>query len=341
MQIIPFDTGKVPASIAAMFGGTTDELVGNSAGGGFPIVSIKGKVFHITRGDEKTLVCKPGEDDPAASIEVVIVRANPNQSKVYYSGGFVEGESAKPDCYSNNGVEPEADAQEPQAKKCAVCVHNQWGARTTDSGKKGKACADSRRLAIATVETPADPMLLRVPAASMKGLQEYAKQLSARGVPFQAVVTRIGFDYSVAHPALTFKPVGLIADEAQLAAIKRASEGELVGTIIGIKASAQVSAQVDAEMEDAVEQIEREAVKAPVALEAPVAAAPAEAPKPKAPKAAKPPVDVEDVLAAAVAVAPAAKAKVVLEGTPASAGKALVDLESQVSGMLDDMDFDD
>jgi hypothetical protein len=320
VNIIPFDSGKVPATISQMFGESAKDLVGNSSSG-FPVISIKGKVFHINRGQERILVTKPGEEDPAASIEVVVLRANPNRSKVYYPGGYTEGAQDKPTCYSNNGIEPEADATAPQSKKCATCAHNQWGSRITESGVKAKACTDSRRLAIATLDTPNDPMLVRVPAASMKALEEYGKVLAARGLPSQVVLTKIGFDYSVAHPALTFKPVGLIGDAAQLAEIKAASESELVAQIVGM---------------------------APV----PAADAPAqeeEAPAPVVTKPAavrttptKPTITAESAVEKAVAAATATtKVKVNVEAAPAPTAQNTAALEQQIGSMIEDMNFDD
>lgn len=321
MNIIPFDSAKVPAIITSMFGKSADDLVGNNAGG-FPVVSIKGKVFHISRGGERTLITKPGEDDPAASIEVVVLRANPNNSKVYYPNGYVEGEKDKPTCYSNNGVAPEADAQAPQAKKCAACPHNAWGSRISESGAKGKSCSDSRRLAIATVDTPGDPMLVRVPAASLKALVEYGKILAARGIPSQAVVTKIGFDYSVAHPALTFKPVGLIGDAEQLAEIKKASTSDIVAQIVGMAPVEEAAADPEAEVE------------APKAVETPKVTATKTKPTATVTK--------DPVEAAVAAAATTAKVKVkVEEKPPVKVAEGNASLEGQIEGMLDSLDFDD
>jgi hypothetical protein len=329
MNIIPFDSGKISQSITSMFGDTANDLVGNSAGGGFPVISIKGKVFHIQRGDERVMVTKPGEDDPAASIEVVIIRANPDRSKVFYATGYQEGEALKPTCYSNNGTAPEADAQEPQAKKCAVCPHNQWGSRITDNGGKGKACSDSRRLAIATLDAPADPMLLRVPAASMKALEEFGKQLAARGVPAQAVVTKIGFDYTVAHPALTFKPVGLIGDAALLNEIKAVGQGEIASQIIGIKPASDANA---------VEQAAEEPL--PV-IAAPAKAPPAAEPKPAPAKASRS-AKAESAIDAASQIGESQPKATVKVETPAPAAKsAAPSIEESIEGMLDSLDFDD
>ncbi len=317
-NIVPFETAKVPASLANFFGdGAESELVGTGGGTGFPVISIKGKVFHVVRGDEKTLVTKPGEDDPAGSIEVVILRANPARSKVFYASGYVEGSTDKPTCYSNDGVAPEIDAAEPQSKKCAICPHNQWGSKVTEAGKKGKACADSRRLAVATLDAVSDPMMLRVPAASMKNLEEYGKILAARGLPPQAVVTKVGFDYSVAHPALTFKPVGIISDAELLKEIKRMREEDIVQEIVGLKASHN-----PAPVEEAEES-------------APVAAAKQAEPlktetKPKAeskPKATtKPAVETEEKAATKAAE---------------KSSVAVASLDDDITNMLDQLDFDE
>jgi len=237
--------------------------------GGFPVVSIKGKVFHIQRGDERTLVTKGEDDEPAASLETVILAVNPDKSKVFYDSGYEEGSVAKPTCYSNTGGEPAADADEPQAKKCAVCPHNQWGSRITDNGGKGKACSDSMRLAIAPSGQLNDPMLIRVPAASLKTLGQYGAQLAKRGVEPLHVVTRIGFDYNVAHPSLTFKAMRFIEpDELAEAEAVLLEEDETIGQIIGTSAApllAAVSASdiVPAKKSKKLEAAEEEAAVVP------------------------------------------------------------------------------
>ena len=231
-HVIPFETANLPAFLQEIFGITNDLIV--SGGGGYPTVSIKGKVFTLKRGDEKTLITN-ADDEPARSLEVVILKAGPagdKLAKVYYKSGYTEGSDAKPLCYSNDGIAPSINATEPQCKTCAACPQNVWGSHVSEDGKKGKACSDSKRLAIAPAGQINDPMLIRVPAASLKALTAFGQQLAKRGVPYQAVVAKIGFDYSVAHPALTFKPVGFV-DEGTLGEIKEAMESDLVKHICG------------------------------------------------------------------------------------------------------------
>jgi len=243
-DMVTIESGGLPAHLKGKT--KTNNLFAAAVSvGGFPVISIKGKVFHIQRGDVRELVTKVGTDDePAPSLEVVILSVNPNKSKVYYNTGFIEGSVAKPTCYSNNGVAPAEDAEEQQSKKCNVCPHNQWGSRITDSGGKGKACGDSMRLCVAAAGMINDPMLLRVPAATLKTLGLYGTQLSKRGVEPQYVITKVGFDYNVAHPALTFKAVRFV-EEAELALVEDTlvEESELIDQITGVTERPNISVE--------------------------------------------------------------------------------------------------
>ena len=329
-NLIPFDSAKLPASIAKAFSVSFDDF-STGQKGGFPVISIKGKVFHIKRGDEKTLVTKPDSDgEPAASLEVIVLKTHPGVAKTYYSKGFSEGSVEKPDCYSNDGTAPAADAQSPQAKKCAACPHNQWGSKITEDGKKGKSCADVKRLAVAPAGQINDPMLLRVPAASLKTWDQYVDLLKKRGVPPPAVVTKVGFDYTVAHPALTFKPIGFI-DEAMAVEVKEVLDTDAVQNIIGGAPSA-------AEVDNGEAETPKAAAKpAPVEKETP-------APAPK--KSAKPAAVVDEA-----EVAPKAKVKVEAEAeeeAPAPAPKKVAkvvevddDITAGLDDMLNDLGFDD
>lgn len=282
-DMVAFAASKLPAHLQGKV--KTDNVFANAvSAGGFPVISIKGKVFHIQRGDEKILVTKGDEGEPAASLEAIIVAVNPNKSKVYYDHGYEEGSVAKPTCYSNDGLAPAADAENPQAKSCAACPHNQWGSRITDNGGKGKACGDSMRLAIASPDQLNDPMLIRVPAASLKTLGQYGAQLAKRGVEPHHVLTKIGFDYNVAHPALTFKAMRFVeAEELAQIEVVLSEEEETISQITG------TANPVTPEVEH----------KAAEAAPAPKAAAPKPAPAPEpeveaAPEPAKPAAKVDD-----------------------------------------------
>lgn len=232
-NILPYSESNLPAHLRVAAGESmADDLI--VSGGGFPVMSIKGKVFTIKRGDEDKILMRPDDEEtPASGIEVVLLRSQKAVTKTYYDSGYTEGSVAKPTCYSNDGEAPAADADEPQCKKCAICPHNQWGSKITDSGKEAKACQDNKRIAIAAVNTINDPMLLRIPPGSFKALTEYAKLLKTRGLDYNMVVTRVSFEAAAAVPQLKFKPMGFL-DEATYAEVKGEYNSDLVQDIIGL-----------------------------------------------------------------------------------------------------------
>jgi hypothetical protein len=215
-NIIPFNSTSLPAYLKNVNKADLNSDLLAHASGGFPIISIKGKTFSIRRDGERRMMMNPKDPESAAtSIEVVMVRVNKGVSKVFYAKGYTDGEDAKPDCFSNDGKAPDASSTKPQAKTCQVCPKNQWGSKISENGGKLKACSDSIRMAVAAPDQINDPMLLRVPAASMKAVGEYGAMLAKRGVPSAGVVTKVSFDPEAATPKLVFKAVGLLPDAAK------------------------------------------------------------------------------------------------------------------------------
>ena len=229
-QVIPFESAKLPAYLSKVGAPVNDDLT-TGIGGGYPVLSIKGKVFTLVKDKERTVIRRPDDPDEAAtSLELVLLKANKAMSKVWYEFGYEDGSNAKPDCSSNDGTAPDAGTASPQAKTCAACPRNVWG-----SGKdgKGKSCQDSRRLAVTSAGQLNEPMLLRVPPASLKNLAEYGKMLSNRGVPYTAVVTKVRFDVEEATPKLVFTPVSMLTEEQYNDAMAVANS-DLVSNIIGV-----------------------------------------------------------------------------------------------------------
>lgn len=90
------------------------------------------------------------------------------------------------------------------------------------------------RLAVATPDLIKDPMLLRVPADSLKTLGKYGKALSLRGFQPNHVITKIGFDYAKEYPSLTFNMKDFVGAAEYADVEKMLSEGkELLGQITG------------------------------------------------------------------------------------------------------------
>lgn len=306
-QIIPFESGNLPAFLRGKAPVSTD--LTSNVGAGFSVMSIKGKNFTLVKGGERKKLMNPNEpDEVATSIQVVLLKANAGLSKVWYANGYVEGSAEAPECFSHDGIAPDPAAEQKQATKCVSCPKNIWGSKISDAGKKLKACSDSRRVAIAAVDAIDDPILLRVPAATLKPLADYGTLLAQRQAPYNAVVTKIGFDPESASPKLTFKPVGWLTD-VQYQQVEEVVAGEAVASILGTAGSLPV--------DDGLEGLDG----------APPAAARAAAPKPRTvtPKPTPAPVAAE---------APAPKP----EPAPAPVVASGDNLEADLDSMLDSLD---
>ena len=218
-SVVTFEGNKVPAALANLFAGvnTNDDLK-EGVSAGFAIVTQKGSRWGIKRGKEDTVLVLNPEGNPVGSLEVVLVKANKHLSKNYYEKGYVEGSSEAPDCYSADGITPALNAPKKQAVQCASCPKNVIGSKISDAGKKSKACADSRRIAVVpagdiTNEVHGGLMLMRVPAMSLRDLAEYGDGMKLKGFPYYAIVTRISFDTDVAYPKFKFKAVRPLTNE--------------------------------------------------------------------------------------------------------------------------------
>lgn len=232
-ELIPANFGQVSTKFAQS---SVQDDLSSGIQSSFGLIGYKGKVWSIRyRGDDTPLMRDDG-DGPRGSIEVVILKASPNISKIWYEQGYVEGSSAAPDCFSNNGIAPEPTSAKRQSDSCALCPHNQWGSRITPAGKQGKACADSKRLAVVPLgdlnnEMFGGPMLLRVPAASLQDLAMYGQKMNQMGYPYYSIGTKISFDAAESYPKFVFSGLRPLNDaEADIVLSER--DGHTVSRIL-------------------------------------------------------------------------------------------------------------
>ena len=234
-DVVPFAVDAATlAKMGEMFGDTSGDLR-DGVSAGFGVVSFKGKSWRVKyKGDE--ILIKNSDGDPVASLNVVIVKGSAAISKLYYPGAYTEGDDSAPACFSMNGVIPDPSGESIQSPTCAACPKNVWGSKITEQGNKTKACADSRRIAVVPYPDIANeafggPMLVRIPPATLNDLARYAEKLKQIGLPYQAVVTKIGFDHELAYPKLTFEArKGLTAEEAVI--IKELMEEDAIGRML-------------------------------------------------------------------------------------------------------------
>lgn len=215
--LVPISGAQAPA-LAQQKLATDQALVKNFSDGvidSYPVISIKGKIFRFKfQGEEKPHI--DANRYPIPYLDVVLVNASPNLSKVYYEKGFTEGDMNPPDCWSLNGIRPDPSSPKLQAPACAGCKQNVFGSKVTPSGKQAKACADSRRVAVAFPASidggSAQPVLLRIPQSSTKGLREYVQFLARNNFLPNACITRLSFDTKEAFPKVEFTFAGPLTD---------------------------------------------------------------------------------------------------------------------------------
>jgi hypothetical protein len=270
--------GHLAPAAGAFAKSTVDAKVLNEGvGQSFGILTFRGKVWRIKfRGVETPLLMPPRvpggpQDTPQPNIDVVIVHASPAISKIWYNGGYQEGDKEAPDCFSVNGVSPDPASPDRQAELCATCPKNVWGSKTTEAGKPGKACQDSKRLVVVPAgdlqnEMFGGPMLLRVPPASLQDMGQYNDMLGQMGHRFYTVRTQLGFDHQVAYPKLTWAPIASLSD----------SEAQVVVALQEDPRTKRIlSEAVDQVRHEAPAQIEQQPAPQPTPQPAPAQPAPA------------------------------------------------------------------
>lgn len=251
-NVIPFGANTLPSYLQNREG-LRDVNVDIVTTAQFPNLSIKGKVFTLVRDGERTIITRPEEPDEAVqNINLAFIRLN-MKYKNYYSKRYDpdSSEGQRPDCFSQDGVAPSPQSPAPQAKKCALCPHNQFGTSRNEDGTagKGKACADQIRAAVANPDNLEHPLLLRIPPKSIKNLKDALRVCKTRHIPYNAVVFRVGFVAAEASPVLSFKPSGLLSDEAYAKA-DSLFEDETVQAIVGLIEEPVTAAQAEPEQDD-------------------------------------------------------------------------------------------
>jgi hypothetical protein len=177
-------------------------------------ISIKGGVFRLVAGGKEVAAI----DD--RHLEVIIVKAAPKVSRIFYAASYDADNITGPDCWSNDGERPDPSAQNKQAATCMSCPKNIAGSGQNNS----RACRYQQRLAVVLANNPSgDVMQLTLPATSVFGkeegdkrpLQAYARYLAVQNPPVnpEQIVTEMRFDTKAESPKLFFKPVRWLTDD--------------------------------------------------------------------------------------------------------------------------------
>lgn len=191
---------------------------------GTPRISLKGKRFKFKNGEE--------ESKGSSSIQVAIVAVEPVgalMAKTFYRSGYNPSETAPPDCASVDGIAPASWIENPVNDRCSNCPQNQFGSATSMSGKKSKACKDSKTLWVVKPDDIDGPVYgLKVPVTSLKPMSEYGREVKKMGLPLAAIITELSMDEDNEYPLLQFSVSGYLDEQKGQQALERASSREWI-----------------------------------------------------------------------------------------------------------------
>jgi len=210
----------VPAYARNLAVGVRTALTAAATGGvggnaPFPHISIKQSRWRLVDIEGEETIVK------SFAIEFAVVAINPSVSKSFYIKAYSPGDDATaPDCYSDDGRTPSADADQPQSVNCATCGNNVWGSAVNPTnGKKLKACKDAKRLSIMFLNEEnvqlAKPEIYswRLAAMSMINFSNFAKEVSGNGGALDFVVIRAEFDDTAEYPLVNYSVVRNMTEE--------------------------------------------------------------------------------------------------------------------------------
>ena len=101
-NITLFNSSNVPAFARNNeLSDTAKALTGGGAGVSTKRISIKGGVFRLVAGGKEITSIEDRH------LDVVIVRAAPKVSRIFYAGAYDADKIVRPDCWSNDGEKPD------------------------------------------------------------------------------------------------------------------------------------------------------------------------------------------------------------------------------------------
>lgn len=212
-NITLFSSANVPAFARNNeLSDTARALTGGGISNSVKRISIKGGVFRLVAGGKEVAAIDERH------LNVIIVKAAPKVSRIFYASSYDADNIAGPDCWSNDGERPDPAAAKKQSDTCLNCAKNQAGSGQGNS----RACRYQQRLAVVLANNPeGDVMQLTLPAASVFGkeegdkrpLQAYARWLVAQNIDPTEVVTQMRFDTKSESPKLFFKTLRYLTDD--------------------------------------------------------------------------------------------------------------------------------
>lgn len=222
----------------------TKQLAGRS---GVKRIVPKNGTFKLVVGGEEMGKIK-------GDLNAIVVNAAPKVGRIFYAKAWSpDAEPTAPDCFSNDGVTPDAKAANPQSHNCNDCPQNVKGSGQGQS----KACRYSRRIAVLLEQDFGSSLegqvyQMNLASKSLFGdnvgdaftFENYTKYLSSNGKSIDYVVTRISFNDENDNQSVLFNPVRYI----------NRTEYEAVGKVAGTEQTKALVTMTPSQADGVVKQ---------------------------------------------------------------------------------------
>lgn len=247
----------------------TRQLAGKS---GVKRIVPKNGIFRKMVGGEEMGKVK-------GDLDVVIVSASPKVGRIFYAKAWTpDAEPTAPDCFSNDGIAPDAGSTAPQSSRCDSCGQNIKGSGQGTS----KACRYSRRIAVNLVEDfgtslSGEVYQLNLASKSLFGegtadnthtFENYTKYLANNGKSLDYVVTTLSFNENNDNQSILFTPARFINKQEYAVTSEVAKKPEIQKMVIMTPYQADasgrapaLSAPAPAPKVDVAEPVKRESTK--------------------------------------------------------------------------------
>ena len=166
------------------------------------------------------IISENGEHDPTSNTDVhrwLIVGVSDTMHRTWYGKDDVDF-TESPDCWSNDGVKPDAEVEDAPSDSCVRCKYDIKGSGSYNS----KACKYSIRLAV-MLEGDESHSLYQVilSSASIFGggsigkhpYQAYVKHLKKYKLGVTHVITEVKFDVEHFAARVLFRPLRAVTEE--------------------------------------------------------------------------------------------------------------------------------
>lgn len=176
-------------------------------------IETKGKIFTLPNGEQSD------------TMRVIIVDFMARNE--YYEAAWVKGVQGIPNCFSIgtelNSMVPSENSPEKQHDNCKSCWANQF-----ESGQgKGKACNNTRLLAVIAPDGDSDTplLILKVTSTALKSFDAYVTSvIQTLQRPPRGVITQITFDPTLDFSSLRFSNPQACTPEQMALAYSRREE---------------------------------------------------------------------------------------------------------------------